>query len=440
MANAPSSREPLSPADTAWWQMEEPTNQMVITGILTLDATLDYERLQQALLTRLVTYDRFRQRVVEPANPFGTPHWVEDESFSLDHHLERVSLPGAGDNAAMEALVSELMSRPLDLDRPLWKFYYVDNLEGGSALVARIHHCIADGLALVQVILSIDDTPGNVSPSAVMATTRGDTLPRPSGLVGSAKAGGMAAAALGRLATMGSDPDSRLQGPLSMEKRVSWSRAYPLEQVRDTARALGATINDLMASSVAGALHHYLAAAGEAGRGLRDLRAVVPVNLRGKGDFGDLGNKFGLVFLTLPVGVRDPLARLRELKRSMDQIKLSAEAVVVFGLLKMFGRTTRPVVRTAVRFLGRSATLVMTNVPGPRETMRFCGANIRTVMAWVPQSGRLGLGISIISYAGEVRVGVASDAGLLPDPRTLVAHFERSLEEILAPERVEQAG
>lgn len=440
MANVPPTAVPLSPADTAWWQMEEPTNQMVITGILTLDAPLDYERLRQALLTRLVTYDRFRQRVVESANPFGTPHWVEDEAFSLDRHLERVSLPGEGDNAAMEALVSELMSRPLELDRPLWKFYYVDNLEGGSALVARIHHCIADGLALVQVILSIDDTPGNESPAAVMATTRGDTLPRPTGLRGGAKVGGMAAAALGRLVTMGSDPGSPLQGPLSMEKRVSWSRAYPLAQVRDTARALGATVNDLMSSSVAGALHHYLAGAGEAGRGLRDLRAVVPVNLRGRGDWGELGNKFGLVFLKLPVGLRDPMARLRELKRSMDQIKLSAEAVVVFGLLKVFGRTTRPLVKTAVRFLGRSATLVMTNVPGPRETVRFCGANIRTVMAWVPQSGRLGLGISIISYAGEVRVGVASDAGLLPDPRTLVTHFERSLEEILAPERVEQAG
>ena len=161
------------------------------------------------------------------------------------------------------------------------------------------------------------------------------------------------------------------------------------------------------------------------------LRAIVPVNLRSPSEVGGLGNRFGLVWLPLPVGLADPVERLRAVKAAMDHIKSTPEANMVLGLLGVFGRTTRGAVHLAVQFLARGATLVFTNVPGPRESVTFCGSRLKELMAWVPQSGRLGLGMSVISYAGEIRLGVATDASLVRDPDQLVRAYDRSLESVL---------
>jgi WS/DGAT/MGAT family acyltransferase len=187
----------------------------------------------------------------------------------------------------------------------------------------------------------------------------------------------------------------------------------------------------VLLSAVAGALRRYLAARGDHVDGI-ELRAVVPVNLRAAHDTTSLGNKFGLVFLALPVGEADPLARVLATKRNMDAIKRSPEAVVIFGLLRVFGKTTASMLVTAVKLLARRASAVMTNVPGPRARIRFAGATIDGVMFWVPQSGRLGLGVSVLSYAGEVRVGVAADERRVPDPAAIVAHFHTALDDLLA--------
>lgn len=214
-------------------------------------------------------------------------------------------------------------------------------------------------------------------------------------------------------------------------KRAAWSEPIPLERVRALGRATGGTINDVLMAAVAGALRRYLAGRGDRLDGVA-LRAVVPVNLRAAREAPTLGNKFGLVFLRLPVGEADPLARAAATRDSMDAIKRSPEAVVVFGLLRAFGRTTTALLVTAVTVLARRASAVVTNVPGPRGRLRFAGSTIDGVMFWVPQSGRLGLGVSVLSYAGEVRVGVATDERLVPDPGALVALFHAALDELLA--------
>jgi WS/DGAT/MGAT family acyltransferase len=222
-------------------------------------------------------------------------------------------------------------------------------------------------------------------------------------------------------------------------KRAAWSEPIPLDRVRALGRATGGTINDVLLSAVAGALRRYLAGRGDRVDGA-ELRAVVPVNLRAAHDTASLGNKFGLVFLPLPVGEADPLARLAATKRNMDAIKRSPEAIVVFGLLRAFGKTTAAVLVTAVKLLARRASAVMTNVPGPRARIRFAGATVDGVMFWVPQSGRLGLGVSVLSYAGQVRIGIASDVRLVPDPGALVAEFHAALDDLLAAAPVAAAA
>ena len=454
-------RHPLSAADGAWWRMERPTNPMNITAVFTFAEPLTHARLAALVTGQLLAHARFRQRVVDGGA--GQPYWEDVPDLTLADHLVRAELPPGAGREALEGLVSRLMSELLPRDRPHWQFHLVERYRGGSALVVRVHHCIGDGISLVQLLLSMagpaDATAGPAAPPGVERRRR----PRPPGphdepevtlppsphaptareaddgvralvspgrLVAAAKLGGGVAAVLARLLDLRADPPTVLRGRLGRVKRAAWSEPIPLDRVRALGRATGGTINDVLLSAVAGALRAYLAARGDRVDGV-ELRAVVPVNLRRAGEPASLGNKFGMVFLPLPVGESDPLGRVAATKRNMDAIKRSPEAVVVFGLLRAFGKTTTAVLVTAVKLLARRASAVMTNVPGPRARIRFAGAEVDGVMFWVPCSGRLGLGVSVLSYAGEVRVGVAADERLVPDPAALVAAFHTALDELL---------
>jgi WS/DGAT/MGAT family acyltransferase len=246
--------------------------------------------------------------------------------------------------------------------------------------------------------------------------------------------GADAAGTLARVALLPADPQTALKGPLGVRKRAAWSEPFPLADVKAAGVHAGGTINDVLVSAAAGSLRRYLAGRGETVEGL-DIRATVPVNLRPLTEAHRLGNQFGLVFLALPLGVEDPIERLAEVKRRMDDLKASVMPVVAFGVLTAIGYLPVALQPVTVGFFGSKATLVLTNVPGPREQLYLAGQPLRRPMFWVPQSGRLGLGVSILSYAGEVSVGVASDVGLVPDPETIVDGFTEELAALMAAGR-----
>jgi len=436
--------------DAAWLRMEDPANLMMVTGVLLFDGRIDQERLRGVIEERLLSFPRFRQRIQEPPFGIGFPSWVTDERFDLDAHLRRVALPEPGGKEALEAFVSDVMSTPLDFTKPLWQFVVVEH-PGGSALVSRIHHAIADGIALVQVLLSLTDAterPRRRRPAAApgLDAAGGSSLLRAGGWLAQAGfglvrepgqalrmagLGADAAATLARVALMPPDPQTAIRGPLGVMKRAAWSEPVPLAGVKAAGVAAGGTINDVLVTAAAGALRHYLAGRGDDVDGL-DVRAAVPVNLRPLDQAHRLGNQFGLVFLALPLGVEDPAARLTEVKRRMDELKSSLQPVVALGALTAIGYLPPPAQPLPIQFFGSKASLVLTNVPGPRERLYLAGEPLRRVMFWVPQSGRVGLGISILSYAGEVMVGVASDAGLVPDPQAIVDGFHAELEALTA--------
>jgi len=433
----PEITEPrLGAADTAWWRMDEPTNPMVITGVLTLGTRVGYDVVEARIRERLLPLAPFRSRLREPALGIGRPRWEPDPDFRLDRHLTRAHLAAPAGDAELQAFVSQSMSERLDPRHPLWQLHLVD-FGDGSALVARIHHCIADGMALIQLLLTLDDTPGNEGPAGLSwsraPTAAAASSPagppaweRPAGI----RAAGWVGASLARLVAARPDPATALSGALGMRKGAAWCEPFPLDALRDAARATGSTLNDVLAATIGGALARYLA---ETGRGVprRGLRAVGPVNLRPPDDASLLGNRFGLVFLTLPMGETDAAGRLAHVRSEMQRLKRSAEAGLTYGLLRAFGPLGRPVVRLAVWFLGMKATLVFTNVPGPREPVTVCGAPLTGVMAWVPQSGRLSVGVSAVSYAGKVQIGIAADSGLVPDPAALVDCFRAALAELI---------
>jgi WS/DGAT/MGAT family acyltransferase len=243
--------------------------------------------------------------------------------------------------------------------------------------------------------------------------------------MGYAQTGADASYATSRLLLRPDDPPTPFKGPLGAVKRGAWSKPLSLKDVKRIKNATKTTVNDVLVSAMAGALRRYMLDAGETPV---DFRATVPVNMRTPQEMGQLGNKFGLVFLSLPVSIDDPHDRLAEVHVRMEELKRSSEAGVILAALNVVGLTTRQVQDVVVSILARKATAVLTNVPGPPIPLFLAGREIDDLMFWVPQAGRLGIGISILSYAGKVYVGVATDVKLIPDPDKVIEGFYQELD------------
>jgi diacylglycerol O-acyltransferase / wax synthase len=439
-------------ADAVWLGMDSPDNLMIVTAVLRFAEPVDWDRFTATVWERLVgTYPTFGQRAVPSPGPFESPAWSDDVDLDLDQHLVRVDLP-VGEQP-LQDLVSELLGQPLDMRRPPWQFHLVDQPGSGSAVVARLHHCIADGIALASVLLSLTDpedgaeptTPGTEPPATKphrglrtrIAESSADVAAVTGVPVGPRARPARRAVATLRLGisvvTHGlgilfaaRDPRTRLAGRLGRRKGAAWTRPVPLADVKAVAGALGGTVNDVLLAVTAGALRRHLLEHGERPH---DLRIFVPVNLRPADQPvpRSLGNRFGLVFIRLPLSVPDPVARVRAVQERLRPRRARAQAAATFAILSIVGALPPWAHRLAVRLVGAKSTAVVTNVPGPRTPVRLAGARLARIVFWVPQAGSVALGISILSYAGEVTVGVAADRNVVPDPGVLADAFETEL-------------
>lgn len=448
------SSQRMSNADAAWLHMDRPTNLMVVNGVLWFDEPLDLDRVREVVRERLVErFPRFRQRVVEPRLGVGVPSWKDDADFDLDLHVHRLALPAPGDDAALQQLIGDLMVVPLDRSKPLWHMYVIEGYGAGSAILTRMHHCIADGIALTRVLLSLTDE--QPEPGLVAARDEARGQGRADALVAPVRAGAHIAEAalhegfelaahpraelpglLGRVAANGqalaklllTGPDARtvFKGKLGVARRVSWTARIELDDVKTIGHATGTTVNDVLLAAVSGALHRYMAAHGD---DVDEIRAMVPFNLRPLDQPlpRELGNRFGLVYLTLPVGVATPAERLAEVHRRMDGIKHSPEGVLSYAILGVLGSTPVPVEKRLIDVFAPKTTAVMTNVPGPRQPIYFAGSKVAGVLGWVPASGSIGMGVSIFSYDGGVTIGLQVDPRLVPDPGTIIASIGEEL-------------
>lgn len=425
----------MSRADAAWLHMEDPANLMMITALFRFARPLDRGRLRDTLEQRLLCYDRFRMRVGYPKIGVGRPLWKQYRHFDLDDHLEFHQLDEPGDEGALMSLVSELMSTPLTRDLALWKFHLIEGFGSGCALVCRIHHAIADGIALLRVLLSLTESEGEDLLEAPRRATaalahQGQLTVKPSKLIDLAREYGGAATDLGKLLLEG-EPPSPFKGRLGTSKSAACTAALDLEGIKEARARFGCTVNDVLMTAVAGGMRrHYLRLEGELKPNF-NLRAVIPVDLRKPGREQALGNRFGLVFLGLPLGLDCQKERLAEVQRRMTLLKRSPQAVVVLGLLAAVGSIPAEMQQHIVELFGSKGTAVVSNVPGPRVPMRLAGETIESLMFWVPQSGRLGLGVSIMSYAGSVRIGVATDSGLPVRAQVLAEDIEAALKELV---------
>lgn len=459
--NAPIQPERFFGVDAAWLHMGTLCDTL-IAGVAILDQPVTLRQMRAVLADRLLRFARFRQRVREPRLGMGLPTWEPDPHFDLSVHLKRATLSAPGDWAALMQRVEQMMAVPLDPRRPLWQMFLVEHFGAGSALIMRQSHAVADGAALVHALDTLtgqtaeasraplpppepeprcDEAEPGLADAIVRAldgldrvrSLSGDLLNRglaaASDPVGTTLRGFSGAAALGKLLFIPPDHPTKLRGRCGPAKRAVTTDPVPLSEVKSISRALDAKVNDIILTAIAGSFRRYLRERGQSVTGL-NVRALVPVYL-GEWDMAEtMRNEFGLIFVSLPIGIANPLRRLRVVKQRMDAIKASPEAAVAYGILYGMGHTPPPVEHLIARVFGLKGTAVITNVLGPKQARYLAGSRMSRLIAWAPHPAGLALSLSIMSYAGQLSVGVATDARVVPDPESIVAGYDAEFAEL----------
>jgi WS/DGAT/MGAT family acyltransferase len=471
-ASSNLARGRVAPADGLWLQ-DSQTNRMIISGFFAVDS-LSIETLRSLFEERVVRqgggdrFPRFRWRVVWHGS---TPHWQLDPDYSIDRHIVEVGDPALSTQEGLENHLALMAAEEMPTDRSPWQLQLVPRLEDGrSAVIFRLHHCLGDGIGLVPILFSMmDPAPAGESPDAEEWSAEDLSAEDLAGedsssLDSSAEDSSAAATAIPEAAA---DPAQRhanatakgkrtggagfltravMQGPfmvlgkllqrrdrsalhgplLSGDKRVAWSVPLDLDHIKRLKTAAGATVNDILTSCVAGALRHHLQASH--GEEVASIRATVPVDVRSPRKPLKMENRFASVLLELPSGIAGARSRLAKVRERMRLVKRSVEPIVMFGTVRLL-LTVLPqgASRRLADFLANKCTCVLTNVPGPQEPIYLAGRRVHDMIFWVPQRSEIGIGISIISFNGSVRVGVLSDREVLPRPQELIEHFHREM-------------
>ena len=456
----------LSAQDASFLHFEHRATPMHVAALAifeqgplaTAQGALDAERLGKYVESRLHLLPRYRRKLA--FTPLERhPVWVDDERFDLSYHLRRAGLPPPGDERALQELVARILSQPLDRARPLWEMWLVEGLAGGRfAIVSKVHHCMVDGVSGANLLTLLfsprpDEETGAVpvwtprpAPTAArlvladaargarrpfaLAARVGSALRDPrrawADLAEGAAAVGEALEAGLRVAS--TTPLNRPTGP---HRRVDW-HAVDLELVKEVKRRLGGTVNDVVLSAVAGALHRFL---GERGSWLAklDYRVVIPVNMRPPGDELRAANRVSAMFLSLPVAESDPLRRLATIQAETRRLKGSRAAEGTDLFVRFADWTDSPwLTRFGVRIVSRLRPyhLIVTNVPGPQLPLYVLGAPLVELIPFLPLFDRQGLGVAVLSYRDRIGWGLVADREIVPDLSRLTRALDASLREL----------
>ena len=414
---APMSR--MTWRDFAWYRMDFQKNLMVINSILLFEGPVDIERLISTIEHRLPNYPRFTQKV---GTRFGLPYWVEDQHFDIRKHIELESFDHEVTREELQSYMATMARVPLDSSRPLWHMHVIDRVQGGHAIIFRVHHSITDGLGLVHVLNHLtddSDTQGKTPSKVGHPLIAQPTPPSVCSYVNKAMRWLKIGFHVGRLSVQPSDERTQLKAPMSGEKKLVWLPPMAMDQVRATSKRVGVTINDLWVGAVSGALRRYLAERGERVDN-KALRAAVTFNLREKSNAYQLGNEFGLVAVDLPTNHDDPNVRLSESSRRMTAVKRSQQPRATMVFLSIVAFLPALLQRFALNLFTSKGSAVLTNIEGPSRARYLAGSRLSDLICWVPQTGKIGIGLSFISYAGQIQMALFVDTKLVDDPDRLM--------------------
>jgi diacylglycerol O-acyltransferase len=406
--------------DFAWHRMDSEKNLMVINSFLMFEGKLDMQRLVSTIAHRLPNYPRFTQKVV---TRLGLPRWTEDIEFDILKHIERTDLVEQLSPYELQQKLTAMAHVPLENGRPLWHMSVIDQVGTGYAIVFRVHHCITDGLGLIHVLNHLTDDNDNHGETPAMAGH-----PHSAEMVLQSVCSRLAltlsylkiAAHITRLSLLWPDPKTQLKAPLAGEKQLVWLPPLQIDQVRNMAKRMGVTLNDVWVAAVSGALREYLMEQGEQLDG-RSLRAAVTFNLREKTNAFQLGNEFGLVALELPTNVDNPRLRLKEANLRMNAIKCSHQPQATMAFLSLAGCLPRSLQNFALNLFTSKGSVVLTNIEGPTHARYLAGSKMTDLICWVPQAGVMGVGFAFISYAGQIQLALFVDTDLVKFPERLMS-------------------
>ncbi|MYM67162.1 wax ester/triacylglycerol synthase family O-acyltransferase [Pseudoduganella sp. FT55W] len=436
MSKTPAAPAAMTRRDYAWHRMDTEKNLMVINSILLFEGPVDMERLVSTIAHRLPNYPRFTQKVVQHR---GRPHWVEDDNFDITRHIELERMEHDVARAELQDHLTRLAHLPLERGRPMWHMTVLDRVNGGHAIVFRVHHCITDGLGLVHVLNHLTDDNGlhGKTPSPVGHPHRAVAHNK----VCSAVVRGISWLKIGahvaRLSVLWPDAHSEFKAPMTGAKQLVWLPPLEMERVRAMSKRMGVTLNDVWVAAVSGALRQYLGERGQRPDG-RALRAAVTFNLREKANAFQLGNEFGLVAVDLPTNENSPVERLRKSSSRMTAIKRSHQPRATMAFLSIAGCLPTALQHFALNLFTSKGSVVLTNIEGPTSRRYLAGSRLTDLICWVPQAGKLGVGLAFISYAGQIQLALFVDTDLVPDPDRLMQLTYEAFEELeLATQDVE---
>lgn len=456
--------ERLTVVDASFLHIETAHEPQHVGALLYLEAgplrdgqgRVRLDELRARVSGRLHELPRLRQKVMFVPFSQGRPIWVDDDAFDIDYHVRLTAVPRPGDDLHVQELFSRMQSLPLDRDRPLWEMWFVDGLENDQlGLVVKCHHALGDGVATVDLLLTLTDLerepaeepPGPAyrprpapSSNRLLVDSIVERVVRPVEMVkasaGALRAPQKVARAVGNVVVavedlLASTPPAPWNAPVTKHRR--WVSAdVALDDVRAIRQRTDATVNDIVLALCTGALRDYLRLHGEDVAG-RELKALVPVSRRQRDEHGAvMGNRVSLVMADLPVGEADPAARLRQIHEQTIELKASARAEGVETMLSAAGEF--PVLAAPLARLVSHAVpmnLVITNIPGPRVPLFVRGAEVRRAYPYVEVIDNEGLTIAVVSYANRLFFGLTADRDVMPDLHLIAEGIEDGIGQLL---------
>ncbi|MDO8210458.1 wax ester/triacylglycerol synthase family O-acyltransferase [Conexibacter sp. CPCC 206217] len=457
-----ANRDRLSGLDSSFLHLEHDsaTHMHVASCMVFEGPPPTHDELVAHVEARLHLVPRYRQRLAFVPLSQGRPVWVDDPHFNTRYHVQHHALPEPGGDEELKQLAGRAFSQQLDRNKPLWELWLVEGLaDGRFALLGKTHHALVDGISGVDITTVLFDltkeppptprpeVPWVPRPLPSNAQLLADALLERTTVPGEIVRGVRASLRAPRrvvrravedLAAVGSftlpgvrgAPPSPLNVRIGPHRRFTWDNEE-LERVKAIKNALGGTVNDVVLATVSGGLGRYLRAHGHPTIDLV-LRAMIPVSVRADAEHGALGNQVAAIWAGLPVGVTDPIERLELIKREMDGLKESGQAVGARVLTELTGFAPPTVMAQAARLQAhqRFFNLVVTNVPGPQLPLYVLGRRMLAIYPMVPLAQNQALGIAIMSYDGRISFGLNADFDALPDLELLAGQLSEALEEL----------
>jgi diacylglycerol O-acyltransferase / wax synthase len=462
----------LTSIDASFLHQEGSASHMHIGGVLLFEGPPpEFTDYLDHVRGRLHLVPRYRQKLATPPLETGRPLWVDDPSFNIEYHVRHAALPAPGTEDQLFGLAARISSQQLDRNKPLWESWLVEGIEGDRfALIFKTHHALVDGISgvdLATVLLDLQQEPDAPAATTELEPWRPKPEPTPAELILAGARGVVTTTAeiIARALAAATRPASSLNAlrdtaegigeivwaglnpapetPLNVEigphRRFRVVR-HELADYKEVKDELGGTVNDVVLTVVSGALARWLRSRGIRTEGL-EMRALVPVSVRTEDQRHTLGNQLTALRGPLPVYIADPVARLRFIRKAMDGIKESKQAVGAATIAAVNNLAPPTILAQASRlnFSTRLFNLLVTNIPGPQLPLFVLGRRLEDLfpIAFLP-SGHA-LAIAIMSYDGGLDFGLLGDYDALPDIDVIGDGIEQALAELLAAAR-QRAG